>query len=469
MRIFGFELTRTKALPQLNSVEGRGGWWPIVREPYAGAWQQNVEVQLENVMTFAAVYACVTVPANDIAKLRIKLMKQDEKDPAIWREVESPSFSPVLRKPNHFQNRIQYLHSWVVSKRMHGNTYVLLHRNNRGGEQHGNVVAMYVLDPTRVRPLVAPNGDVYYELKTDHLSSITEPAVYVPAREIMHDRMNTLYHPLVGISPISACGLAAVQGLKIQNNSALFFSSGSNPGGVLTAPGVISQETADRLKAYWDENFTGANVGKVAVLGDGLKYEQMTMSAVDSQLIEQLNWTANNVCTAFHMPPYKIGIGPPPSYNNIDALNQQYYSETLQGDIESIELLHDEGLGLTRNDESYGVELDVKNLSRMDTTSRVTAARDSLKAGMTVNEVRREYYDLPSVTGGDAVYLQQQDFSIEALAKRDALPDPFGKTTPEPPKQIEEATPPADDEDAKFTAALLTKANVIAQRNSCAA
>lgn len=426
-----------KALPQLNSVQSRGAWWPVVGESYASAWQQNVEVQLENVMTFAAVYACVTVPANDIAKLRLKLMQQDARDPAIWREVESPAFSPVLRKPNHFQNRIQFLHSWIVSKRMHGNTYILKHRDERQV-----VEAMYVLDPTRVRPMVAPNGDVYYELKVDHLSGLIEPVVYVPAREIMHDRMNTLYHPLVGISPISACGLAAVQGLNIQNNSSLFFSSGSNPGGVLTAPGSIAQETADRLKAYWDTNFSGANVGKVAVLGDGLKYEQMTMTAVDSQLIEQLKWTAENVCMAFHMPLYKVGIPPAPTYNNIDALNQQYYSETLQEIIECIELLLDEGMGLTQTDQRYGVELDVKNLSRMDTTSRVTAARDSMRAGMTINEVRSEYFDLPPVKGGDTVYLQEQDHSLEALNRRDQSDDPFGTKPPTPPKQID------DDDDA---------------------
>lgn len=447
MNIFrSFLQVIAKALPQLNAVQSRGGWWPIVGESYAGAWQQNVEVRLENVMTFAAVYACVTVPANDIAKLRLKLMQQDLRDPAIWREVESAAFSPVLRKPNHFQNRIQFLHSWIVSKRMHGNTYVLMLR-----DQRQVVVGMYVLDPTRVRPLVAPNGDVYYELKVDHLSGLTESVVYVPAREIMHDRMNTLYHPLVGISPISACGLAAVQGLNIQNNSSLFFSSGSNPGGVLTAPGSIAQETADRLKAYWDTNFSGANVGKVAVLGDGLKYEQMTMTAVDSQLIEQLKWTAENVCTAFHMPRYKIQIGNDPTYNNIDALNQQYYSETLQEIIESIELLLDEGLGLTQTDQRYGVELDVKNLSRMDTTSRVTAARDSMRAGMTINEVRSEYFDLPPVNGGDTVYLQEQDHSLEALNRRDQSDDPFGTkpSIPPPSADGDEDTDDLTDDDAE--------------------
>ena len=37
--------------------------------------------------------------------------------------------------------------------------------------------------------------------------------------------MNCLYHPLVGLSPIYACGLAAQQGLAIQNGSTEFFGN----------------------------------------------------------------------------------------------------------------------------------------------------------------------------------------------------------------------------------------------------
>lgn len=462
MKLFGWNITlaRQKATGQLASVDSRGGWWPTIRESYSGAWQQNIEIQVENVMTFAAVYACVTVPARDISKLRIKLV--EERD-GIWTETTSPSFSPVLRKPNHYQNRIKFLEHWIICKRAHGNAYILLDRDNRRV-----VKAMYVLDSTRVRPLVAPNGDVYYELKTDHLSQIQKDSVVVPASEIIHDTMNALYHPLVGISPITACGLAAVQGLRIQNNSAVFFGNGANPSGVLTAPMTIAQETADRLKLYWDTEFTGTGAGKVAVLGDGLHYEQMSMSAVDAQLIDQLKWTAENACTAFHMPPYKIGIGKPPNYNNIEALNQQYYAETLQTDIESIELLLDEGLGLTDNGQNYGIELDLDGLWRMDTASRVKAASDALKSGMTVNEVRRRFYDLGKVEGGDTVYLQQQNFSIEALAKRDASADPFGTDTPAPPEPPKpEDDDAADDDEAKAALTMMSvRARLISQMAS---
>ncbi|WP_416381322.1 hypothetical protein, partial [Klebsiella pneumoniae] len=38
----------------------------------------------------------------------------------------------------------------------------------------------------------------------------------VPAREVIHDRFNCLFHPLIGLSPIYAAGLAAMQGHHIQ-------------------------------------------------------------------------------------------------------------------------------------------------------------------------------------------------------------------------------------------------------------
>ncbi len=420
MTLFGrWTLTRKAAPSTLVGVsDGRGGWWPIVRESFAGAWQANVEVELQNVLTFAALYACATLIASDIGKLRIKLVERVSSATGdIWLETTNPAYTPVLRKPNGYQNRIGFLVQWITSKLIHGNAYIL-----KGRDARGVVTALYVLDPLRVKVLLAPDGSVWYELARDPLAGIGAPdgrGLVVPAREMIHDLAVPFYHPLVGISPISACGLAAVQGLRIQTNSARFFASGSNPGGVLTAPGSIAPDTATRLKEYWDANFTGENVGKVAVLGDGLKYEPMSVNAVDAQLIDQLKWTAENVCTAFHVPPYMVGIGPMPTYTNIEALSVQYYTQCLQHLIESVELCLDEGLGLSQD---LGTELDLGGLLRMDTASKVKAAADSIGAGfLTPNEARQQF-DLAPVPGGDAAYLQQQNWSLEALNRRDAQP-----------------------------------------------
>jgi HK97 family phage portal protein len=442
-----YEITIKRIPANLSSVESRGGWWPVVNEPYAGAWQNNDEESVDTVVSNSAVFACVTLIASDVAKMRLKLVEQD--DDGIWSEIENAAFSPVLRKPNRYQNRIQFFYWWMASKLLHGNTYVLLQRDG------ARVVrGLYILDPSRCRPLVAPDGGVYYELKTDALSNLTtNGVVYVPASEIIHDVGHPLFHPLVGVSPIYACGVAALQGLRIQSNSSQFFANGSKPGGVLTAPGPITQETAARVKAYWDTNFTGDNMGKVAVLGDGLKYEAMAVTSRDAQLIEQLQWTGADICTAFRVPGYKIGIGPAPSFNNVEALDQQYYSQRLQFDIESIELVMDEGLGLAPDriaGKRMGTEFELDDLMRMDTASLIKAEKDA--SGIKTIDESRKRLNLKPIKGGGTVYLQHQDYPIEVIYGRTDVQTDTPAAAPELPAGDE------PDETPKYLAALLSKA-----------
>lgn len=438
MRVFGLELSAKRLRRALSSLRVKQtlsgvGQWFTIHDTYPGAWQQNVTVSRTTVAESWAVYGCVTLIANDISKMPARVMQWDEAQ-RIWVPT---LLRPLLRKPNHFQTRIEFFRCWIFSLLLYGNTYVLKER-----DQNGFVSGLYVLDPQRVTPLVAPDGGVYYRLNNDNLSGITEASITVPASEIIHDRINTLWHPLIGVSPISACGSAATQALAIQDNSTKFFQNMSRPSGILTAPGAIADTTAARIKQHWDENFTGKNAGKVAVLGDGLSYQQMTIAATDAQLIEQLKFTGEMICAVFHVPPYKLGLGPMPTVNNTGLLNQQYYDQGLQPIVESMELRLDDGLELPRNQEVW---FDESAILRMDQASRFESYNKAIGGGwMAPNEARREE-DMPPVEGGDSPYIQQQNFSLAALAKRDAN-DPFAKPEPAPPSTPSEPEEPEEDD-----------------------
>lgn len=418
----------------LQPLSGRGGWWPIsIREPYTGAWQRNDDIRMDTALSFSAVFACTTLIMSDTGKVALRLVEEDSD--GIWSPVENPAYSPVLRRPNRYQNIAQFKETWTASKLNSGNVYVLKVRDARRV-----VIAMYVLDPLRVTPLVTQDGAVYYELKRDDISGLPQEVVTVPASEIIHDRMNCLFHPLVGLSPIFACALTARQGLAIQNNSSKLFSNGSIPGGILTAPTEITDDQATRLKDYWDTNFTGDNVGKVAVLGNGLKYEGMAWNAVDMQLIEQLKLTGETVCTAYRVPPYIVDIGPPPPYANAEPVIQKYYSQCLQSHWTQMEMSLDEGLGLGKQfGNAYGTEFDPDDLIWMDAAAKAKASQDSTGT-LSPNEQRKRFYAAKPIKGGDSPMVQQQFYSLAALAERDA-DKPFAK----PAAPAAPAPQPADD------------------------
>ncbi|EER4160432.1 phage portal protein, partial [Escherichia coli] len=107
---------------------------------------------------------------------------------------------------------------------------------------------------------------------------------------------------------------------------------------------------------------------------------------------------------------------------------QQYYSQCLQTLIESIELLLDEALETGENEST---EFDVTTLLRMDSERRMKTLGDAVKNTLLTPNEARKRENLPPLAGGDALYLQQQNYSLEALSRRDAREDPFasaGKT-----------------------------------------
>jgi HK97 family phage portal protein len=424
VNILGFSITRTKAA-SLTSVPGSRGWWPLIRELSAGAWQRNEDVAVDTAFQNPTLYACLTLIAGDIAKLRPKLVERD--DEGIWTEIDSGKSAPVLRKPNDYQSRIDFYEWWMLSKLGHGNTYVLKERDER------NVVrAMHILDPHRVTPLVAPDGSVFYQLAIDELAMLRQ-SVVVPAREIIHDRHCPLFHPLVGISPIYAAGYPAIDGLTSRRTAHSFLASGSRPAGILEVPIDISRAQADELLVRWNER----EPGSIAVLTGGMKFNTIAMTAEQSQLIEQLHMTDEDIAKCFHMPRHKVGIGADPTHNNAEVFNLQYYTDCLQTHIEKLELCLDEGLELTTvPSKTLGVEFDLDGLFKMDTAGKSEAASKAVGAGMSYDEIRKRYWDLGPVEGGASPLAQQQYHSIAALARRDASDEAF-VTKPAPPPEPE--------------------------------
>jgi len=440
MKFMGFEFGRTKAL---NNVDSRaGGWQSIIRESYPGAWQQNIEIDpKENLFRFSAIYACVTGISSDIAKLHLSVMREDNN--GILTEQRTGAVPRLIRKPNQYQTRFQFVQHWLLSKLLTGNTYALKSKNAQG-----LVEKLFILEPSFVTVLVSDSGDVYYQIKQDNLTGNMD--VTVPASEIIHDRHACLFHPLVGIGPIYACGYSATMGNAIQQNSAGFFKNKSSPGGILTAPGRISDDAAKRLKEHWDNNYSGAKAGKVAVLGDGLKFERMTVSATDAQLIEQLKWTVEDIGRAFRYPGYKLGSGSAPISNNVEMLNLEYYSGCLQPLIESMESVLDDGLGLPQGTH---MQFDLEGLTRMDTESRFKTAGESLKVA-SINEARKRLNMAP-VDGGESVYTQQQYYALSDLVKLRQMEFEQMANPPAVPEPIIEDV--EDDDTEEVTRALISR------------
>ena len=150
-----------------------------------------------------------------------------------------------MAAPNAYQTGPDFMFAFVQSYLFQGNTYCFARRNRRNEIQE-----MHVLNPYRVKPLIAQDGSIFYECGEDFLAGLA-PNTIVPERDMIHHRLPLLPgYPLVGVTPIFAAAASSAVGLKILQNSQQFFSNASRPSGMLTSEsGRISPGGRGALQA----------------------------------------------------------------------------------------------------------------------------------------------------------------------------------------------------------------------------
>src|SRR5690554_2453241 len=417
MRIFGFNITRKAAQPVTDWRRG----WRVIHEPYTGAWQKNDELKRGDLTCYPALYACLNRITQDIGKLPFSLRRLGSN--GIWVESENPAYSPVLRKPNGYQTAQQFRESWVLSKLIDGNTFVLKVRDDSN-----KVRQLFVLDPCRVEPMVSESGRVFYCLNYGSPNNLLPESyggeqIAVPASEIIHDRINSFHHQLLGVPPLCAAALAAGKNIRILRNSSAFFENAANPGGLVSGPAGLGVEDADKLQEFFNANFTGEKSGRIAVIGADLKFTPFAFKAADSQLVEQMRYSDEQICQPFGIPPFKIGIGSIPAGLGVDAINLLYHEDALSGHIEAMENLLDEALGLPAD---WGIWLDTDPLFRMDEGKKADVATKLVGGGVETPNEGRIRFNLPPLEGGDTVYMQQQDFPLDQVRKNRIVPESAG-------------------------------------------
>jgi HK97 family phage portal protein len=437
------------AMQDVAGISWMGGALPplshgYVHEPYAGAWQQNRECFGQGGI-FSAVYACITTISSDIAKLPPRIRRAND-DGSSESHEQHPA-ARVLWSPNAYQTHVDFWGQFMTSCLFTGNTYAFLVRDAR------NVISqMHLLDPRLTRPMLAPDGSIWYRTTQKQIVDVIQ-AEYIPSRDILHHRLLSLAHPLCGVSPLFAAGYSAQTGQVIQQNSLAFFSNMSRASGVLTTPDKIHPDQLTRIKAEWEQNFKAGALGRTAVLSGGLKWEPLSINAADAQLIEQLRWNVEDVARCFRVPMYMISDAAKISYKNSEQLARNYYAQTLQYHLESIEARIEQVFDLTGK---IYCEFDLDSLLRMELDVRMTAYKEAINAGvMTINEARRRE-QLPPKEGGDEPLVQMQYIPLsrvgEQLDKGMTAAQTAPITEPEDTEEPDEETEPEEGVDLETDA-----------------
>lgn len=387
------------------------------------------------------VESCVSAITQTVASLPLhhwRVLKNNGQELI----TDSPA-ARVLRKPNHYQTRTDFILNLLRNELFNGNGYAVGLKDARFKFE-----SLHLVNPNSCQPLVAPEGDVFYQISLSDIAAGMAGAqsLVVPAADMLHIRMQTPRSPLIGETPLVAAALSVDAGNAIHRHLAAFFSNMTRPSGFLKSAGALKAEQAEILRNEWQQAFSNGGAGRVAVLQGGLDWQALSMNAVDAAIVESYRMTVHDIARIFRVPLSVIGEPGGTTYANTETLIRHWLSTGLGFVIEHVELALDAMFELPPDEF---ISFDLEYLLRADFVARVEGLTKGIQGGLFSPNEARAKEGLAKAVDGDEPRLQAQvvplSFASKTLQAATDTPPAAGKEPPPPEDSPEEDLPYEED------------------------
>lgn len=357
-------------------------------------------------MASAAVYSCISILSQEVSRLDLHhWFLNDDRSRSL---VKSSAPAVVLRKPNTYQSKSDWMMFMMQSLLLDGNAYSYAERDSRGA-----VSALHPVYPSSAQPMrVEGTYEIYYNIGTWYYMG-QQLDRFVPQRDMLHLKLFTGTDPVIGLSPLQALGPAVSLGGNIQQQSASFFENMSRPAGILRTPKPLSTEAAKRLQEQWQEGMSGKFVGRTAVLDNDVDWKPLSMNAVDAEIIAQYKMSVETIAQVYRVPMFMLGDMTKMSFNNVESLQKAFIMSALGFYLQHIENALGDFFNLSPNEY---VEFDLeRGLLRPDFLQRMEGYVKGVQGGILTPDEPRARENLPPIPGGDRAYMQKQNVPLEML------------------------------------------------------
>lgn len=363
-----------------------------------GASHSGIDVNSVSAMRHVVVMACVAILSEDVAKIPLGIFRRlpnGGKEPARDHYLHA-----LLRKPNEWQSAFEFKEMLQASLVLRGNGYAVAVRNGRG-----QPIRLVPVHPDRVGLYEAPDGSWFYWVTRNglhELAMLRDVPLMVPSEDMLHLRWLPQWNSLLGSSRLSMVRESIGLSIGLEEHQARFVGQGARTGGVLSTESKLGKEARDMLREEWQKTKGGPrNSGATAVLEQGLKWQPLGLTMVDSQFIESRNFQIRDIARAFDVPPYKLAIEGENEGPAMVQMGQQYLNGPISSYCERWKVKAE--LFFELDGEDLFLDWDYGAFVKADLLSRFTAYRQGVGGPwMSVNEARRAE-GLSNVPNGEDV------------------------------------------------------------------
>lgn len=364
--------------PSWNALAGGGADWTALK---GGAPQRLTPILAEN---FSTVTACVNAIAGAVASLPAYVYRRA----GDGRDVDERHVVAMLIRDGASarQSWPEFIEGFVASALLTGNALAEI-----VASRSGRVAELRSLAWSEVTPLLLASGRLAFDVsdRTTLAGGSTKTRRLLDS-EVLHLR-DRADDGLIGRSRIARAAGAIRLGLTMQAFAELLYENQATPSGVLSTEAQLTPEKRAQLDLDIREAWRGIrNAGEVIVLGSGVKFQSMTISPEDAELLAARRFSTEEVARLFQVPPPLVGIWDHSSFTNSETAGRWFAQFTLSPWIRKIEEVFRRSVFSAEDRAAgYTLEIDVSGFLRGDAEARWRAHEIAVRNGiLTPDEVR---------------------------------------------------------------------------------
>ena len=379
--------------------EGLQGGSPAYNEPSA------VPVTLDTSLQLSAVWACTKLLAECVGSLPVTVYRIDA-DGSRTPDKDH-SLSKLLNgKPNRWQTRQEFFETLMYQHVLLGNDYSLIGRNSRN-----EIVSLTPLMSEQMEVRLLSDGSVSYRYTEG--SDVT---VYSD-QSIWHNK--GFGNGIVGLSTFDYMRQSLGIALASERATTKIYRNGGRPSGVLTMDSLLKPEQKKEIRESFSGLTESIDSGRLFVLEHGMKFQQVSLSPQDIELLASRRFQIEDIARFFGVPSVLINDTNAATTwgSGIQQIVNGFYKLTLRPYLERFEASMLSRLLTPQERMMYDIEFDFNALLRPDKGERVKSYKEGIMSGqMTPNEARMCEGDSP-MDGGDRLYMQRQMTPIDMLGQ----------------------------------------------------
>lgn len=361
-------------------------------------------------MQTTAVYSCVRILSEAVASLPLYIYRYNGN--AKERVYDHPLYHILHDEPNPEMTSFVFRETLMSHLLIWGNAYAQIIRDGAG-----RVTSLYPLLPDKMQVDRDESGEIFYiyTRTTDENPNFKEHGNVILRKEDVLHIPGLGFDGLVGYSPIAMAKNAVGMTMACEEYGASFFANGASPGGVLEHPGILKDPA--KVRDSWNEVYKGtSNAHKVAVLEEGMKYQQIGIAPEDAQFLETRKFQIDEIARLYRIPPHMVGDLEKSSFSNIEQQSLEFVKYTLDPWVIRWEQSLMRALFSKEEKKLCFIKLNVDGLMRGDYESRMSGYATARQNGwMSANDIREleDMNPIPDEEGGNLVLVNGNMTKLE--------------------------------------------------------